>query len=90
VKRAGPKTPGRSWHASAFIVFFIIIPTLPGSAAPAEAATVVAALLAAATIPAGVFFRSGRAGLRNIYLAAQSWNLDKRHGALLLKAYVEF
>jgi hypothetical protein len=69
---------------------FLLTSALPGIFASAEAAAIVAAPLAAEAVPAGVFFRSGRAGLRNIYLAAQSWNLDKRHAALLLYPYAEF
>jgi len=63
---------------------FLLISTLPGIGAAAEVAAIVAAPLAAEAVPAGVFFRSGRAGFRNIHLAAHSWNLDKRHGIPLL------
>jgi hypothetical protein len=52
------------------LMSFLFILALPGIGASAQAAAIVAAVLAAEAVPARVFFFGGRAGLRNVHLAA--------------------
>ena len=46
----------------------------------ADGAALVAALLAAEAVPARMFVRSPREGLRDVEFADQSWSLNEWHG----------